>query len=150
MCVFMSFSFLFEIFRSGAPLWLTLSVCPSVRLYEIRRTIEITFEPIEISSPNFIYSFTGQFHTYFIFWPLTSKVKHFVKRSKLDILSVRIMRTIEITFEPVEISSPNFIFSFTGQFYTHFIFWPFTYKVKHSVKRSKLYFCLYEITEKLK
>ena len=130
------------VFRSGAPLWLPLTV----RLYEIRRTIEITLETIEISSPNFICSFNGQIYTHLIFWLLTSKLKLSIKRSKLKLFS-GIWRIIEITVEPIEISSTNLICTFKGQFYTHFIFQPFTSKVKLLskgqnllFKRSKLFF----------
>ena len=143
-------------------------------ILDIRRTIEITLEPIEISSPNFMCSSNGQIYTHLLFWPLTSKLKLPVKRSKLDFFFIfflnfffififlfsffiflfwfffwffwvffifyfififylfiyfffdsffffcslchilvrrlyKIRRTIEITFEPVWISSPNFI-----------------------------------------
>ena len=101
-------------------------------LFFFRGTIEITQESIEISSPNFICSFNGQFYTYFIFWPLTSKVKFTLWRSKLDLFFFFFFfkGTIEISQEPLKISSPNFICSLKGQFYTYFIFWPLTFKVK--------------------
>ena len=63
---------------------LMVKTWPFFFFFFFRGTIEITQEPIEISSPNFICSFNGQFYTYFIFWPLTSKVKFTLWRSKLD------------------------------------------------------------------
>ena len=115
-------------------------------ILDIRRTIEITLEPIEISSPNFMCSSNGQIYTHLIFWLLTSKLKLPIKRSKLK-LFFGIWRIIEITVELIEISSTNLICTFKGQFYTHFIFRPFTSKVKLLskgqnllFKRSKLFF----------
>ena len=67
--------YIVTIFRSGAPLWLSFSVRPTVCPNLHGRTMHIVEKLIKITLPNFICKFIGQFPTYFILWTLTSAIK---------------------------------------------------------------------------